>query len=239
MPTRSDPSTSATPRNSPCGSSPRSILDLTGSRSKIVHRPLPQDDPRQRRPDISEAERLLGWRPVTPLREGLSKDHPLFRGTSVAERSLSRRFAYDGASVTPWPALVTGGAGYVGAHACKALAKAGYLPVAYDNLSTGHESFVRWGPLDARRTSAITPRYATPSSPTTYRRCFTSRPAPMSVNRSSIRRNITTTTSPGRSRCCGRCSTPTPRRSCSRAPAPSTASLSKFPSARRFAEAAG
>jgi UDP-glucose-4-epimerase GalE len=43
--------------------------------------------------------------------------------------------------------LVTGGAGYVGAHACKALAKAGYSPVVYDNFSTGHESFVRWGPL--------------------------------------------------------------------------------------------
>jgi UDP-glucose-4-epimerase GalE len=43
--------------------------------------------------------------------------------------------------------LVTGGAGYVGAHACKALARAGYLPVTYDNLSTGHESFVRWGPF--------------------------------------------------------------------------------------------
>jgi UDP-glucuronate decarboxylase len=49
------------------------ILGLTGSRSKIVHRPLPQDDPRQRRPDISEAERLLGWRPVTPLKEGLEE----------------------------------------------------------------------------------------------------------------------------------------------------------------------
>ena len=43
--------------------------------------------------------------------------------------------------------LVTGGAGYVGAHACKALARAGYIPVTYDNFSTGHESFVRWGPL--------------------------------------------------------------------------------------------
>jgi UDP-glucose-4-epimerase GalE len=43
--------------------------------------------------------------------------------------------------------LVTGGAGYVGAHTCKALARAGYLPVAFDNLSTGHESFVRWGPF--------------------------------------------------------------------------------------------
>jgi UDP-glucose-4-epimerase GalE len=43
--------------------------------------------------------------------------------------------------------LVTGGAGYIGSHACKALAQAGYLPVTYDNLSTGHEWAVRWGPL--------------------------------------------------------------------------------------------
>jgi len=49
--------------------------------------------------------------------------------------------------VTSRNILVTGGAGYVGAHACKALAKAGYTPFVYDNLSTGHESFVRWGPL--------------------------------------------------------------------------------------------
>jgi UDP-arabinose 4-epimerase len=43
--------------------------------------------------------------------------------------------------------LVTGGAGYVGSHACKALAKAGYLPVTYDNLSRGYRQAVRWGPL--------------------------------------------------------------------------------------------
>ncbi len=43
--------------------------------------------------------------------------------------------------------LVTGGAGYVGSHACKALAAAGYMPVAYDNLSAGHEWAVKWGPL--------------------------------------------------------------------------------------------
>jgi UDP-glucose 4-epimerase len=49
--------------------------------------------------------------------------------------------------VTSRNVLVTGGAGYVGAHACKALAKAGYTPFVYDNLSTWHESFVRWGPL--------------------------------------------------------------------------------------------
>ena len=43
--------------------------------------------------------------------------------------------------------LVTGGAGYVGSHACKALAAAGHEPVVYDNLSTGHRWAVRWGPL--------------------------------------------------------------------------------------------
>jgi len=54
------------------------ILELTGSRSKIVHRPLPQDDPRQRKPDISEAGRLLGWRPTTPLKKGLAMTIPYF-----------------------------------------------------------------------------------------------------------------------------------------------------------------
>ena len=43
--------------------------------------------------------------------------------------------------------LVTGGAGYIGSHACKALARAGYRPVAYDNLSRGHRAAVRWGPF--------------------------------------------------------------------------------------------
>jgi UDP-glucose-4-epimerase GalE len=44
--------------------------------------------------------------------------------------------------------LVTGGAGYVGSHACKALAAAGYTPVVYDNLGRGHRELVRWGPLE-------------------------------------------------------------------------------------------
>ncbi|HXC28027.1 MAG TPA: UDP-glucose 4-epimerase GalE [Stellaceae bacterium] len=43
--------------------------------------------------------------------------------------------------------LVTGGAGYIGSHACKALAQAGYIPVTYDNLSRGYRHAVRWGPL--------------------------------------------------------------------------------------------
>ena len=44
--------------------------------------------------------------------------------------------------------LVTGGAGYVGSHACLKLAEAGFEPVVFDDLSNGHESFVRWGPLE-------------------------------------------------------------------------------------------
>ena len=43
--------------------------------------------------------------------------------------------------------LVTGGAGYIGSHSCKALAAAGYEPVVYDNLSEGHRWAVNWGPL--------------------------------------------------------------------------------------------
>jgi UDP-arabinose 4-epimerase len=46
------------------------------------------------------------------------------------------------------PILVTGGAGYVGSHACKALFQAGYLPVVYDSLERGHRWAVQWGPLE-------------------------------------------------------------------------------------------
>ncbi len=49
------------------------VIELTGSRSRIVHRPLPQDDPRQRRPDISQANRLLSWTPRISLEDGLIK----------------------------------------------------------------------------------------------------------------------------------------------------------------------
>src|SRR4051812_6418907 len=49
---------------------------------------------------------------------------------------------------SPAIVLVTGGAGFIGSHSCKALAKAGYLPVTYDNLVSGHEWAVKWGPLE-------------------------------------------------------------------------------------------
>lgn len=56
------------------------VIALTGSRSKIVHRPLPGDDPKQRRPDISLAGRLFGWKPEIMLDEGLEKTIAYFKG---------------------------------------------------------------------------------------------------------------------------------------------------------------
>ncbi len=49
------------------------VIELTGSNSKIIHRPLPQDDPRQRCPDIAQAKSVLDWQPVTALEDGLRK----------------------------------------------------------------------------------------------------------------------------------------------------------------------
>jgi len=49
------------------------VLTLTGSRSRIVYRPLPQDDPMQRCPDITRARELLGWTPTVALDDGLAR----------------------------------------------------------------------------------------------------------------------------------------------------------------------
>ena len=57
----------------------RLILRLTGSRSEIVYRPLPQDDPRTRQPDISRAREVLGWEPRVPVEEGLRKTIDWYR----------------------------------------------------------------------------------------------------------------------------------------------------------------
>jgi dTDP-glucose 4,6-dehydratase len=55
------------------------VLELTGARSELVFQPLPTDDPRQRRPDISLAESVLGWRPEIDLREGLDRTYEWYR----------------------------------------------------------------------------------------------------------------------------------------------------------------
>lgn len=56
------------------------IIELTGSKSKTVYKPLPQDDPKKRRPDISKARELLNWEPSVELEEGLEKTIGCFKG---------------------------------------------------------------------------------------------------------------------------------------------------------------
>jgi dTDP-glucose 4,6-dehydratase len=61
------------------------VLRVTGSKSPIVHKPLPKDDPTRRRPDITKARTLLGWEPKVPLREGLEKSLAYFQGCLAAQ----------------------------------------------------------------------------------------------------------------------------------------------------------
>jgi UDP-glucuronate decarboxylase len=69
------------------------IIELTGSRSKIVHRPLPVDDPIQRCPDISQAKSVLDWEPHVELATGLARTIAYFdqlfavRGTAARGKS--------------------------------------------------------------------------------------------------------------------------------------------------------
>ena len=57
----------------------KTVIEITGSRSEIVRKPLPGDDPKQRQPDITKARALLGWEPKVPAREGLSRTVAYFR----------------------------------------------------------------------------------------------------------------------------------------------------------------
>ena len=62
------------------------VLKVTGSKSKIRYEPLPQDDPKQRRPDITKARSLLGWEPKIDLENGLRLSLEYFR-KAVAEEN--------------------------------------------------------------------------------------------------------------------------------------------------------
>ncbi len=64
------------------------VLEVTKSKSQIAYKPLPEDDPKQRRPDITKAKQLLGWEPKIQLREGLEKSLDYFRKV-VAEESAA------------------------------------------------------------------------------------------------------------------------------------------------------
>jgi UDP-glucuronate decarboxylase len=61
------------------------VIELTGSKSKLVFEPLPADDPVRRRPDITLAEKYLNWRPKVPLREGLTKTIEWFKTINMAD----------------------------------------------------------------------------------------------------------------------------------------------------------
>jgi dTDP-glucose 4,6-dehydratase len=64
----------------------KKVIELTGSRSSIKYEPLPQDDPKQRRPDITKAKTLLGWEPKVQLEEGLKLSLDYFKQAVAAEQ---------------------------------------------------------------------------------------------------------------------------------------------------------
>lgn len=67
------------------------VIELTGSSSKIIREPLPSDDPKQRKPDISKARQLLQWEPTTHLREGLTKTIDYFKQLLHDDPDFCRR----------------------------------------------------------------------------------------------------------------------------------------------------
>jgi len=77
--TENDPVNIGNPHEMTIEEIARTIIRMTGSKSRIVYRPLPEDDPKVRQPDITRARTLLGWEPKVSLGEGLSKTLEYFR----------------------------------------------------------------------------------------------------------------------------------------------------------------
>ena len=77
------------------------VVELTGSSSPIVREPLPVDDPKVRRPDITRARTMLGWEPKVPVREGLARTIQYFAGQGGTPLMAPRQ---------PRPRPVAGGA---------------------------------------------------------------------------------------------------------------------------------
>ncbi len=75
-----DPVNIGNPREMTIKEIAETIIRMTGSKSKLIYKPLPTDDPKQRRPDITRATTLLGWQPKVQLEEGLVKTIEYFRG---------------------------------------------------------------------------------------------------------------------------------------------------------------
>jgi UDP-glucuronate decarboxylase len=66
----------------------QNIIEITGSKSKIERRPLPQDDPKQRRPNIEKAQQVLGWSPKVQLKEGLTRTIEYFDKLIAAKKAV-------------------------------------------------------------------------------------------------------------------------------------------------------
>jgi dTDP-glucose 4,6-dehydratase len=72
------------------------IVKLTGTKQKLVHKPLPQDDPMQRRPDITLAKKLLKWTPKVSRAEGLKITYAYFKSLSSAELREKEHNTFEG-----------------------------------------------------------------------------------------------------------------------------------------------
>ena len=75
------------------------IIKLTGTKQKIVYKPLPVDDPKQRQPDISRAKEMLGWKPKVSRKEGLKITYEYFKSLPKEELiKLPKEFVSQGRS---------------------------------------------------------------------------------------------------------------------------------------------
>ena len=70
----------------------KTIIEMTGSKSKIVYQPLPTDDPKVRQPDITRARTLLGWEPKVSLEEGSSRRSPTSESRGASAYRVSFRY---------------------------------------------------------------------------------------------------------------------------------------------------
>ncbi len=101
----------------------KKIIELTDSKSEIVYKPLPEDDPQVRQPDIAKARNILGWEPKVKLEEGLVKTIEYFRTQTIGAKAVK--------------IVVTGGAGFIASNIVDAYLERGHEVHIFDDFSTG------------------------------------------------------------------------------------------------------
>ena len=91
----SDPVNIGNPHETTIGEFAEEIIALTGTKQKVIYKPLPQDDPLQRQPDITKAKELLGWEPKVERSEGLKIVYDYFKSlpVSILQRKAHREFS--------------------------------------------------------------------------------------------------------------------------------------------------